>query len=85
MDDKGSDQTPTRPNQLKKPLADAIGSITPENLHPSQFPEEVLEEWDLEDNPVPLPPLCDLCSGDATDGQSTSECVLCPDCLPERK
>ncbi len=47
-------------------------------------PTETLEEWDLERNPVSLPPLCDLCMGDATDGQSTVDGVFCPECLPRR-
>jgi hypothetical protein len=43
--------------------------------------DEILEEWDLEANPVPLPLLCELCSGDATDGQSIVDGIICSSCL----
>lgn len=51
----------------------------------SEIPDETLEEWDLERNPAPLVPICDLCGADATDGQSTVEGVVCDDCLRRLK
>lgn len=42
---------------------------------------DILPEWGLERVMIPLPPLCDLCGGDATDGQRTVEGILCVDCI----
>lgn len=50
------------------------------NIVNTEQPTKPLEEWDLEDNPVPLPPLCDVCGEDATHGQNTEQARLCPTC-----
>lgn len=40
------------------------------------------EDWEGQ-LPVRLPPLCEVCGEDATDGQSCVEGVRCPDHLPK--
>lgn len=42
------------------------------------------EEWEGQ-FPMKLPPLCEVCGEDASDGQSSVEGVRCPEHLPKNE